>query len=489
MADTATAEIDRPNKVEVEDIGPARKKLRIEIPAETVEEQLGASIDTLAIEASLPGFRKGRVPRRLIERKFGDAVRDEAKKQLIAAAYSGAIEEHELKVIGEPISEGLDDVSLESGKPFAFDVEVEVQPNFEMPDLDGIDVKKPLLETTDDLITQEFDRIALNEGALESVEAPLAGDYLTGHAIMTGTDGTEHFNVEDAVIQVPSEDKEGKGMILGIMVEDFSAQLGTPAMGDEITIKTKGPEQHEVEAIRDDDLTVSFKVSHIDRIIPASGETLAQRIGVPGEAEVREFIGSRIERRLMIDQQSVMHRQIAKHLLDAVEMELPERVTTHQAARLLQQRRLELMHRGLSEDQIEENVAELRNASKDAAVRDLKLFFILNRAADSLEVAVNEAEVNGRIHQIAMSRNQRPEAVRKELIRNGLVNQIVVQVRDHKTLDAILARAKVTEMSVDDFNAAMGDGDGDGDGDDAAPAKKKTTKKKTKKKTTKKSDS
>ena len=272
---------------------------------------------------------------------------------------------------------------------------------------------------------------------------------------MKGKDGTEHFNVQDAVIQIPPKDKDGKGMILGILVDDLGKQAGKPKPGDTVTVKATGPEHHEVEAIRGDDLTITFEVDHIDRIIPADDDTLVARMGAENKEQILQFIKSRMEQRIMVEQQSLMHRQIAKHLTDSVTMELPERLTTNQAARTLGRRRLELMHRGLSEVQIDENLAELRSASKEAATRELKLFFILNKVAEDMDVKVTEAEVNGRIAQIAASRGERPEKVRKQIIANNLVGQIYMQVREHKTIESILQNAKVEEMSVDDFNKAM----------------------------------
>src|SRR5690606_33768685 len=126
MAEAATEE--RTNIVKITDAGPSRKKISIEIPAETVQERLRGSIDTLALEAALPGFRKGRAPRALVEKRFGSAVREEAKKELVASAYARAVEDSGLKVIGEPSSESLAEVRIEPGKPLAFEIEVEVMP-------------------------------------------------------------------------------------------------------------------------------------------------------------------------------------------------------------------------------------------------------------------------------------------------------------------------------------------------------------------------
>ena len=209
MAEASVEE--RANSVTIEDAGPSRKKLRIEIPAETVDERLDDSLSTLAVEAQLPGFRKGHAPKQLLQKKFGDAMRREAKDQLVAGAYSKAIEEHELKVVGDPVAEELADVELESGKPLAFEVEVEVVPEFELPELEGFAVLKPQFEVEDETIEDEIKKLCVSEGDLEERKTSAPGDYLTGHGKMTGKDGTVHYDIEGAVVQVPSKEKGRQG--------------------------------------------------------------------------------------------------------------------------------------------------------------------------------------------------------------------------------------------------------------------------------------
>ncbi len=449
----AEATVD--SKVTVEDAGPSRKKLSIEIPAAAVDEKLVDSLDMISVEAALPGFRKGRAPRRLVEKRFGDAVKNEAKQQLVASAYQQAIEEHKLQVIGEPFSETIEEIELEEGKPLVFEVEVEVVPEFDVPNIDGIDVKKPVPEVTDDMVKGEIDKVLINEGELEERDTPEPGDYLTGHGIMTTADGEEIHNIEGAVIQIPPKDKDGKGMILGVMVDDLAKQLKKPKPGDTATIKVKGPENHEVEKIRDQDLTVTFEVTRIDRIIPAELGDVVARFGLASEEQMTEMVRSRLNERALVQQQSVMRQQVAKHLLDNVEIALPERLSAAQSQRLLERRRMELMYRGVDPMQIEEHIAELRAASTEAAQRELKLFFILSKIGDDMEVKVEEAEINGRIAQMAMERGERPEKLRQELIQSRQVQQIYQQLREHKTLDAILTKANFTEMTPEEFNEAM----------------------------------
>lgn len=443
---TATAD----HKVQISDAGPSLKKIAIEIPASAVESKIRTSMDIMADQAALPGFRKGKVPRWLVEKKFGKSLRDQAKNELAGEAYRKAIEENKLKVVADPSGGNLDKVEVVDGKPLSFELEVEVLPEFELPSLEGIEVKKPTVEVTDAIIDDEVKKICINEGSLESRDSAEGGDYLTGHAIMKGKDGTEFYNLKGAVVQKPTSGD--KGMILGIMVDDFAKQMGKPGVGDTFTVKAKGPEQHEVEGIRNNDLTMTFQVERIDRIIPAKVEDVVQAFGMQDEKQMRDAIRQRLSINVQIQAQTAMHNQIAKHLIEKTKLDLPARITANQAERTLQRRRVELLYRGVEAHKIEEHMAELRAQSNVAAVRELKMFFILFRAAEQLGVQVRENEVNQRVIQMAQQRNMRPEQLVQQLRQSNQLNAVVQQIRDHKTMDTILAKAKVSEMSADEYN-------------------------------------
>lgn len=478
-----SAATDRPNKVEISDAGPSRKKLRIEIPAETVSESLGLTMDTLAAEAELPGFRRGHVPRRLIEKKFGSTVRQQAKDQLISAAYTKAIEEHKLRVIANPTAEALDKVVVEAGKPLVLELEVEVLPEFEIPALDGIAVRKPIVEVTDDMVNKEVEKLLVQEGRLEERDSAEPGDYLTGHAKISDDTGKVHFEQDGIVVQIPAADKGGKGMIVGLAVDDLTKQLGTIKPGTAATVKTTGPENYEFEQLRGKSIKIEYTPARIDRIIPTTIDDVTARFGMADGEQLKTAIKMRLNQRVAVEQMSVMRMQITRHLLENTKMELPERVTADQARRNFERHRLEMMYRGMEPQVIEEQVATLRNASGAEAVADLKRFFVLNRAAEQLGVRVTDAEVNARIAQMAQERGERPEKLRQQLIQSNQINGIAEQIREHKTVDLILSRASVTDMPAEDFNKLMREegearrGKSKSDGDKAEPAAEEKAKK------------
>ena len=446
-------------QVDVQDAGPCLKKLTITIPAEKIADQLQLSLGTVVDEAELPGFRKGRAPRQLVEKRFGSVVKEEAKNQLVASAYSEAIEDKGLKVLGDP--EGADelkDVELDPEKDITFTVEVEVAPEFELPSLEGIEIKRPLIEIEDDHIDKQLAKICQSEGELESQDKADKGDYCIGHGLLKVADsGDEILDLEGAVIQIPTDEEGPKGMILGVMVDDFATQVGSPKPGDSLEIKTKGPAQHEDPRVRDQDIVITFDIERVERIAPASGEKIVERSGLADEAQLRESLKLRLTQQANVEQQSAMRRQVAKHLLDQIEFELPEKLTHRQAERNIARARFDMQHRGLDDMIVEQRVAEMRDTSDERAANELKLFFVLAKAAEDLSVEVTQDEISGRISAIAMQRNMAPQDLANQLVKQNQISYIAQQIREHKVMDRIVEQAKIEDVSVEDFNKSMTD--------------------------------
>ncbi len=448
MSDTATK-----NTVNISDVGPCRKKIVIDIPSDVVDGQMETAFASVAHEANIPGFRKGHAPRRLVEKKFGGYIKDETKQRLVSAAYQEAVEESGLKVLSQPSADAMEDIVIESGKPVHFEIEVEVMPEFDLPELKGIKVLKPDSTLPDGLVDEEINKISINEGSLDEREDSDKGDYLTGNAVMTDSDGTEHYNIEGAVVQIPAEGDEG--MILGVIVPDFAKQIGTPKEGEKLTIKLTGPENHEVEAIRGKDLTVAYEIVKVYRIVPAVINDLVAKYGFSDEDQLREMVTNQLTQRAEVQQQSVMRQQVSNYLAEQINFDLPEGLTAQQSARNLERSRMEMMYKGVNPTEIEQHMAELRNSSAASAASELKQFFILNKASESMEIEVDEPEVNARLHQMAMQQNKRPEQIRDELIKSGQAQTLLQQIREHKTIDAILKDAEIEEVSAEDFNKEM----------------------------------
>ncbi len=445
------------SNVVIEDIGPCRKKLTITVPAEAISEQIGTSFDTLAHGAELPGFRKGRAPRRLLEKRFGESVMTEARGQLVSSAYSQAVQDNSLTVIGDPEGgDDVNDVDLSKGEAFTFAVEVDIAPEFDLPDLEGIKILKPLFEVEDKHVDEQIEKFKINEGSLEEHDKAEAGDYCIGHGKITNADGKEPVDIESAVIQIPDKGV-AEGSVLGVKIDDFSKQVGKPKPGDSLTIKAKGPDNHDNEDIRGQDLTITFEVAQVQRILPATTEQLLTKFGMSDEQQFREAVTLRLNQRVLTQQQAALRSQVVKHLLENIDFELPERITAQQAAQNIERQRAEMRYRGADEDEIEKHLVDIRAQSDEAAQRDLKVYFILSAIAQKLEVQINEQDVGARIYQMASERGMRPDAFRDELLKSNGMQIVAQQVREHKAIDQLVEKADLEEVSAEEYAKRVAD--------------------------------
>lgn len=443
--------------VHVADAGPCRKKLTITLPSSAIEAELSGQFRTLASQATLPGFRRGHAPQKLIERMFGQAARDETKQRLVSAAFQKAVQDNSLKVIGDiEGGEDLRSADFAGGKDMTVTVEVEVAPEFALPALDGITIKRPVYAVTPEAIEEEVQKLCVHEGDLQERESAEPGDYCTGKGVIKDASGKVMLEIDGAVIQVPTPDKGGKGAILGVLVDDFGKQVGKPKAGATIKVKATGPESHETVGIRGKPIDIEFAVSRVDRIVPATVEAVCAKVGAPTEEALRDALASRLAQRNAVRQQAHLRRQISERLLAGTTMDLPERLSDNQAARNLERRRMELMYRGFNPVQVEEQIAEMRAASAETARKELKLFFILEKVARDLDVQASEGEINQRIGQIAAERGVRADRLRAELIQQRQVGVLIQQIREHKAMDALVGKAKAEDVPGEEFEKQQG---------------------------------
>jgi trigger factor len=482
-----TTTTKHPYKITIEDAGPARKRIHITVPVETIASKIKDSMGTMVNETVLPGFRKGKVPTHLLQKRFGESIREEAQKEIIADAWSSAIEEHELRTIGNPEAVGDPaDVVIEEGKPLIFSLEVEVMPEFELPTFDDIELTKPVVDVTDEHIDEEIRRQSIRHGNLEDVDGKATeGDFLLGPAVVH-LDGKEEafFKTEQTRLSVPASD--GSGQVLGLHIDTLGSKIYGASVGDEIIIEATGPQEHELEEVRGAKVVVTFNVVQAVRVEPLAEEDLISFFGLDSMETLKEQLRLALERRRDQDQASVLRKQATEELSSRIEMELPEKTTAMQADRDLQHLRTELQSSGiLTLEEVEAEVAKVRSGSADESKNRLKTFFILSKLTEHFHVTVNDMEINSRIAELASQNGVRPDEMRKTLEQQGQLSHIEVVVREEKAADQLVSACSVKDVPLEEWKK-MHEGR---KSSKKSVVKEKTTKKKTTKKTAKKSSS
>ncbi len=438
----------------LEDAGPARKRLSITISADVIDEKLSESMSTLQGQSALPGFRKGKAPSQLLERRFGSAVREDARNELMQGACQKAFEHFKVRPLAEMEPADPDaEYVIEKGTPLSFVVEFEVIPEFDMPDVSAIEIAKPQLEVTDEHIDEELERQCMRMGTAEERQGDFApADRLLGRCdLFVEGEDEPIFSHEQVLAVIP--EKGESGQMLGLKIEDLGAAFAKASVGDELDIETIGPDAHEREDIRGKKLRLHYTIHLAERITPAAVNDLIERFSLASEDVLREQVRLALEQQRDEEQASVMREQMVKALRDQVKMELPERASGRQIQADLERIRMELMQRGVEQDEVENKLAEVRERSESQTRDHMRSWFVLERVANDEDIVVSEQEINGRIATMAMQQGARPDALRAELVKHDRIMPLARSIRERKATDLLVSRAKITDITMDEWTA------------------------------------
>ena len=444
---TATADETFEYPIRIEDAGPATKKVHVEIPRDRITAKLEEQFNELRQQAAIPGFRVGHAPKKLIEKRFSQDIKDQVRRQLISESYEQAVEKNNLQVIGEPVFDNPEAIQLpegDSGSGMSYSFEIEVQPEINIPDLKGLKIKRPKIEVTDENVQQAMKNLREQQGALVPVEdrGVEAQDYLIAD-VHVKLDGNVVGHQHDA--QIVSR----PGRIAGIQVDDLDEQLAGLKAGETRTINATAPENHPNEQLRGKDVGIEIALKDIKKLEPVEvNQEFLESLGFEKESELIDALREQMVERIDYDVQQAMREQVNKHLLEHVQIELPTKLSEKQEQRIVQRRAMDLMMRGVPREQIGANLERLQTGAKDEAVRELKLFFILQKIANDQDVDVHEEELNGRIAMLAAQRGVRPEKLKQEMAKAGELANLYIQLREQKAVDAIIATAEIEDVDV-----------------------------------------
>ncbi|MHC4192590.1 MAG: trigger factor [Planctomycetota bacterium] len=433
------------NTVKIEEAGPCKKKVIIEIPEETVKTATDEQYESLRKDALVPGFRKGRAPRRLLEKRFGKEATEQIKLKLLADASDSAMKDNEIDVLREPDID-FEEIELPAEGPLKFDFEVEVRPEFDLPNLEGIPVEKTKLEVTDEQIDREVEQLQRlagiwtprDEGQVE------LDDQIIADVLLKIEDVEEEQKRDNIEIYV-----RPNGFVSAVPVETLDELLVGAKAGDTRQTTVEVPKTYFREEYRGKKVDITIDIKDIKCLKPAAlDEDFLKRYAADDENELREKIHDSLQSRLEQQSRTEMTEQIYEHLLDNTDFDLPVDVVAEHSTSLLQRQYSNLLMRGLPREQLEEQMDQLKAGSEQQAERQLKTFFIMDKVAEKLEIDVTEEEINGHIARLAIQRGQRPERMREDMLRDGSLAQFRLQVREEKCIARLLESAKVTEVKA-----------------------------------------
>jgi len=430
--------------VQISDVGPCKKHLKVTIPRPDVERQFDASLGEMKREAAVPGFRPGRAPRQLVQKRFRKQVSDQVKSTLLMACLEQIDEDYDLNPITQP-ELNFETIEIPEDGPMTFEMDLEVRPDFPVPAYKALAVKRPFKKIEESDVDGQLklflERYASMVPKLEG--GAEIGDYITADI---------RFEREGAAL---NEAKE----VQFRLQHELRFQDGTvPNVGD-VLVGVKPDESRRAQArigssspdasLRGQTIDVIFDVHDLKvlRLPEVNGQFLAQ-IGFDSQDELRQALHEILERRLKSQQRQAMRREILDKLMNETPFDLPGDLVGRQEKATVRRLMLDLRQEGYTDSELKAREAEIRANAHESTLRGLKEFFILAKVADAEDLKVEDEDFALEIEAIAARTDESPRRVRARIEKDGLVDALASQILERKALDRILEYVSYEEVPL-----------------------------------------
>ena len=426
-------------KSAVETLSPTRAKLTVEVPFEELKPSLDAAYQKIAKQINVPGFRRGKVPPVVIDRQVGrGAVLDEAINAALPRLYVEALQANELEPLAQP---EIDITRFEDNEALEFTAEIDVRPDLDLPEYDGLEVTVDDVAVTDADVEEQLQALRERFATLTDVDRAAAeGDFVVMNLKAT-QDGEL---VEGAEVTGMSYQVGRGGMLDGL-----DEALAGMSAGDSKTFASQllGGE------VKGEDVDVEVSVDGVkEQQLPELDDDFAQTASeFDTVAELTEDLRTRLERGKRLEQAAAARDAVLEKLLDLVEVPLPETVVASE----LQARRdnisQQLAYAGMSmEDYLdsEEQTVDEFDADMEKRVRDaVAAQFILDQVAKKEQLSVEEGELQEHLMRRAQQSGEDPQKFIQHMLEHNHIPEMVSEVVRAKALATLVESAKVTDES------------------------------------------
>jgi trigger factor len=425
-------------KSAVETLNPTRVRLTVEVPFAELKSSLDAAYQKIANQVNVPGFRKGKVPPPIIDKRFGRAaVLDEAVNDAIPRFYGQAVEEAKIQVLGRP---EVDVTAFADGAELKFTAEVDVRPEVVLPEYKGVAVTVHIADVTETEIDEQLHALRARFGTLVSVERPTEEDDLLSIDLSAHT--KEGVEIDDA-------QATGLTYVLGSgsLVKGLDDALTGMTAGESKTFPSElvaGPRAGE-----DVDIVVTLQTVK-KRELPELDDEFAQTASqFDTVEELRADLATRMRAQKKLMQGGVARDKVLEALLQQVDIPLPAgflhdeiHFRTDSISAQLAQSGLTiedyLTHEGQSREDFDADIAR-------KAEEGMRAQFLLDAIARKENVSVGQEELTRHLIQRAAGTGLTPDQFAQQVVDAGQANMLVAEVVRSKALAIVLMDAKITD--------------------------------------------
>jgi len=421
-------------KVEVETLDSNRKLLRVEIPAEDVNAELDRNYTELSKKAAVPGFRRGRIPRRILKARFAEYVKNEAIQNLVPPACEEAIKEKGIIPLGNlELKPDITEIELKENHPLTFEVSVDVKPEIQLPAYQSIEIDKKDVDVPRENV-DEYIELLRNQRAtfppIESDRAVEANDCV-------------RVDWEHSVDGELAEDSKREGIILelssGNNLPEIEEGIVGMKSGEKREIKAKFPSDHPDKNLSGKEVTFHITLQAIvEKKLPELDDEFAKDLGYDTYNQLTGAIWNNLVEEGKATIKLKQREEVVQQLIEKIPIEVPESIIQQQIDAMIAGFKQQFRREEGMPNQSELDEEKLSEELRPEAIQRIKRAWIFDLIAEKEDITVSEDELDRQVRLMAESQNRDPQKFASLLKASKRIDSIQETLKDEKIYDFLI---------------------------------------------------
>ncbi|MEQ1886096.1 MAG: trigger factor [Bryobacteraceae bacterium] len=409
-----------------------KHSLDITVPVADIEQETERAAATIQAKVRMPGFRPGKAPLSLVKTRFAGDIRQEVLDKLLPRAFSEAVKNEHLVVVGQP---NVSDLHFHAGEPLKFKAEFEVAPEFDLGEYQGITATYAEPEVPESDVDKRIDEVRDRKAEFvnEDPRALADGDYaVISLESVSGVD--EKVSQDELMLKIGDE----------ATLATFTENLRGVSPGEDREFDVTYPADYDRETLAGRTVRFKASVKAVRRKeLPELNDEFAKDLG---DYQTLDELKDAIRKSILAERehhaQDETKHQIIEKLVDAHEFAVPEVYIDRQIEQTLENQLRQIAAQGVDPRQLKLDWAKIREAQKDRASRDVRASLILDKIAERESINATQDEVDREVNRHARQQREPVATVRAKLQKDGTLNRIAGQIRTEKTLGFLFDKAR-----------------------------------------------
>jgi len=426
-------------KIDVDELSPVQRKVRVELPAETVASEFAHAYKNLGQRVRVKGFRTGKIPRSVLQGIYGDELKGEVKSHLVEESLGEVIKERGLQIVSRPEVETND---LNEGGPFSFSAVFEIKPEIEVKDYLGVEVEKIKLAVSDDQVQDALKRIQEGHARLELVE---------GRDIVQTADFVT-LDFEGSIAGKPFSGGKGENYTLevgsGHALPQFEAAVVGLKIGDRQSVQVNYPDSYPNKEIAGKPVDFSIIVREIkQKVLPILDDEFAKDHGEHASLdELKSAIRKRLEDELKHYQDEELKEKLVSRLIETHSFSVPPSMIERQTRYLMERYQNQAAAQPGAEADGAPPMEEARKTLEGRATRQVQATLLVEKISKLEKVEISEKDLQERLDSLARAAGERAKGVREYYAKPEARDDLRAQMVFDRTVGYLLERAQIKEV-------------------------------------------